>query len=178
MSDRKCEFFLLATGIKRRPGITRTGVKVVCSDALGDLAPLYEAGVLEHMLEVPRSNFVAGNYNRARVIIRRNSSLDWSPLIRMVEAKKDGEQFHYVFTVEVPGVYHKSWPVTSSKPLDLRNRESFKDILTNTSKFECKDEDEAELATYFPFTVKHQNSWLDVNSIEMKKIFVSMPDMI
>ena len=170
--SNRCEFFLLANRASKRLGLSNTGAKTVCGDLLGDLAPLADVHMAKFRAEATDPEHVAGNYNRARVIIETSYERDdRCPMLTSVEGKKVGDQYHYNFTVEMPGAYHKIWPVISRKPLDFRNRESYKNFKDNISKFECRDEDVELLASYLPFSLKYVGTFMTVESPGAKGVY-------
>ena len=152
-------------------GFKYLGQKEVIKDLLGDLNALHGLEAVDIRLKVADSQPVAGNYNRARVDLKV-STADWNPVVWTVEGVKAGDgKYSHTFTAEVAGHLFKTWSVSSSKPLDTSNRESFRgDLTANTSRLECEDEKVAELAVYYPFKVKEQGGWLDVESPKIKGV--------
>ena len=174
MSETKNESWLLRSNahILTRRGLSYEGERVVSDCILGDLQPLYGVGAIWRDLQVAGTQHVAGNYNRARVNIR---ILDTKclPITTPVEGEKREDQYQYNFSAEVEGKFAKSWPITSSRPLELRNKESYADFLTNPGNFECSPDDEERemMDTYLPFKVTEQGGWVFVECAEGNGVY-------
>src|SRR5207248_2103056 len=117
------EYQLLASNdhIRRKKvkglyGIGRS--RILCKDLLGDYKKLTEVKKLDFTLEMPMWRLPDNN---CMITSFSLSNLHCAPMQYVIEGRKEGEEFKYTFTMEVPDLFSKRFEYTASLPLDFQN---------------------------------------------------------